>query len=75
MKKSYELVRVGLPSGTNVYIRPEFIAAVVEGESCEVVLTNYQTALKCTLESAERVVEALRDAPAPIVLPPQTPPR
>lgn len=73
MKKSYELIRVGMPGGANVYIRPEFIAAVVEGESCEVVLTNYQTALKCDQESAKRVIEELRGAPPPLILPPQTP--
>lgn len=61
---------VVLTNGSSAYIRPEFIASVVLGTAGEVVLTDYQTAIHCTLESAETALEQLLANPCvPLVLP------
>lgn len=67
-KKVPTFVKLHLKTGQTALVRPELIASIVLGEDGEVVMSNYQTALKCTLESAEVAAAVMLEYPSSVVI-------
>lgn len=59
------------PEGVEFWIRPELIGCVSLSLQPEVILTNMTTAMKCTQESALRIIQEINTSPtSPILLGP-----